>query len=494
MDKSVYHLLVLAQLPRNPLRLDRRPKHSSSEGEARALGKGHQKRKKGSGFQSEPRLLGFKNDRAEIGDYEETREEARKESIRKVTVNMLPWQLKELTEQRLVEVVANGREESEMLEYKRLVPFGTWDERLKFLKSVSAFANTFGGDIVIGVEASDGIPTLPIVGIQSSEIDDFKLTYESVARHSLEPSLPAGTVAFKSIPIGHDGQAVLVARIARSWLGPHRVGHQGDRDFWIRTNAGKEPMTIAQLRDAFVLSGTVREKIRDFANERVNDIAGYGGGRPDAPVELLRWDSPMFVLHVLPVAAFARHDLQIGVVRYRDQSSKLAPISTRVHETFLNLNGVATFRDEKSTTRAYTQLYREGMLEALQCVPAKLLPGSMPPEREMYVGYFERDMRDALSRYLSLLTDESIGAPICVFLTLLHASNCRLAYTQERYFSSPRTVGSNVAALPEILIHDISDAEVDKQLKVLFDSLWNCGDVPASPSFDNAGTWRGPRP
>jgi predicted HTH transcriptional regulator len=88
---------------------------------------------------------------------------------------MLPWELKELTEQRLIEVVTNGREESQRLEYKRSMPFGTWEERLKVLKAVTAFANTFGGDLVIGIEARDGFPQLPIVGIPAAEADSFKL-------------------------------------------------------------------------------------------------------------------------------------------------------------------------------------------------------------------------------------------------------------------------------------------------------------------------------
>src|SRR5258708_28019151 len=149
---------------------------------------------------------------------------------------MLPWELKELTEQRLVEVVTNGLEESQTLEYKRSMPFGTWDEKLKVLKAVTAFANTFGGDLVIGIEARDGIPQLQIVGIPAAEIDRFMLAYESVVRDSLEPSLPTGTVAFQPIPIGHDGQAVLVARVAQSWRVPHRIGRLGNRDFWTRTN------------------------------------------------------------------------------------------------------------------------------------------------------------------------------------------------------------------------------------------------------------------
>ena len=328
-----------------------------------------------------------------------------------------------------------------------------------------------------------------------AEIDGLKLAFESVARDSLEPSLPAGTVAFKSIVVGREGQAVLVARIAQSWLAPHRIGRQGNRDFWTRTNAGKEPMTIAQLRDAFVLSGTVREKIREFVYERVNDLAGNAGGPPDAPIDLHRhahYDSPAFVLHVLPVAALARHDIHIGVVRISE-------------------NRVANWRRSQPEARIRPQFERRSHCSArnLQLADSRSSiakgcwkhfnpsqhdgSGGMPPEREMYVGYFERDLREALSRYLSLLADESIGAPICLYLTLLHASNCRLEYTQEWYFRSPRMVGSNIAVLPEVLIHDTSAAEVDKQLKVLFDSLWNCGDTPADPSFDENGTWCGPK-
>jgi Putative DNA-binding domain len=405
---------------------------------------------------------------------------------------MLPWTLEDLNESRLAEVVANGREESQTLEYKRSMSVANDDEKLKILKAVSAFANTLGGDLVIGVDAPDGVPTSSsLLGVPTAEIDGFKLAFQSFAEYNLEPSLPAGAVTFKSVPLAPDNaRAVLVARVTQSWLGPHRIGKKGNRDFWTRTNAGKEPMTIWQLRDAFTLSSAVRERVREFVNERI-DYLSSGGGLPSTPVAL-PYDMPKFVLHVIPIASFARHGLQIEVVRYRQNSWKLRPISTfQTWDTALNLDGVATFRGSKYPTVGYTQLYREGIIEAVQCVPAKLLPGTAPPEREMYAGYFESEMREALSGYLSLLANECISAPTCLYLTLLDASNCRLTYTQMPYFQSRRTVGSNVATLPEILIHDAA-GQVDRELKILFDALWNCVDVPASPSFNDAGTWCGP--
>src|SRR5208282_1661978 len=99
---------------------------------------------------------------------------------------MLPWPLRNLTEENLRESKANERTESQSLEYKRLMLGNTPDEKLELLKAVSAFANTLGGDLVLGIDAPDGVPT-DIIGIPSSEIDKFKLKLESIVRDNLEP-------------------------------------------------------------------------------------------------------------------------------------------------------------------------------------------------------------------------------------------------------------------------------------------------------------------
>ena len=56
-------------------------------------------------------------------------------------------------------LVADAVAESKTIEYKQEMPGGTREEKIKFLAAVSSFANTAGGDLLIGVPAQDGIPT-----------------------------------------------------------------------------------------------------------------------------------------------------------------------------------------------------------------------------------------------------------------------------------------------------------------------------------------------
>src|SRR5258705_7275190 len=123
-------------------------------------------------------------------------------------------------------------------------------------------------------------------------------------RYNLHTSLLSHGIAFKIVPVGAT-EAVLVVRVAQSWLAPHRIGKPGNREFWARSSAGKYPMTIWQLRDAFVLSGSVHERIRSFVSDRVEDCGEYYRLAIEFPN-----DQPRAVLHLVPLSAFARPELR----------------------------------------------------------------------------------------------------------------------------------------------------------------------------------------
>jgi predicted HTH transcriptional regulator len=168
---------------------------------------------------------------------------------------VLPWPLASLTLDKINEVIANGLPESQTLELKSTLLVGSDEsQKLKLLKMTSSFANTFGGDVLFGVAEEDGIAKPP-VGVPASEVDQFKLKVEQIVRDNLEPSLPGSGLTFSEPLKVREDKVVLVLRIARSWLAPHRVGKQGNREFWTRNSSGKSPMTIWQLRDAFLASG-----------------------------------------------------------------------------------------------------------------------------------------------------------------------------------------------------------------------------------------------
>src|SRR5215813_3230520 len=152
--------------------------------------------------------------------------------------------------ERLLGVAREGK----TLEFKQLMPAKSDREVIQFLSAVSAFANSTGGDLLIGIMAEDGIAK-SITGIPIAGFDDEKLRLEQLLADNIEPRLPV--VGFHSVPCGN-GNHVVAIRVQRSWLLPHRV-LKNDK-FYGRNSAGKYPLDVGELRNAFALREAVSSR------------------------------------------------------------------------------------------------------------------------------------------------------------------------------------------------------------------------------------------
>ena len=135
-------------------------------------------------------------------------------------------------------------------------------------KAVSAFANTAGGDLLLGVEAVEGVATA-LPGLDLDNPDGETLRLENMIRDGLEPRLPRVEVCPVKIA---EHRYVLVVRVPRSWIAPHRV--RKNRQFYARNAAGAYPLDVGELRAAFTMSETVAARIRDFRTYRLARIHG----------------------------------------------------------------------------------------------------------------------------------------------------------------------------------------------------------------------------
>jgi hypothetical protein len=102
------------------------------------------------------------------------------------------------------------------------------------------------------------------------------------------------------------GKWVMILRIPRSWLAPHRVTLENHGHFYGRTSAGHFQLDVPQLRTAFELSSTLAERMRDFRADRLSKI---GAGEIPTP---LHETMAKIVFHLIPFGAFepsARFDL-----------------------------------------------------------------------------------------------------------------------------------------------------------------------------------------
>ena len=83
---------------------------------------------------------------------------------------MIPFPLERITEQTLEELRANPVREKNTIDYKSATYGNNRQQHIEFLADVSSFANTNGGDLVIGVQELDGMPTaIPGIAIRVDE-------------------------------------------------------------------------------------------------------------------------------------------------------------------------------------------------------------------------------------------------------------------------------------------------------------------------------------
>src|SRR5271166_4509007 len=156
---------------------------------------------------------------------------------------------------KIESLISNEVRESLTFEYKEALPGGGREERKEFLADVSAFANAAGGDIIFGVrEKREGNKTTALpekaVGLAGINVDATIRQLESVITDGIEPRISG--LRIKPI-YGFECGPVIVMRIPKSYLSPHMVKLGASR-FYSRTNAGKQPLDVTQIRSAFALS------------------------------------------------------------------------------------------------------------------------------------------------------------------------------------------------------------------------------------------------
>ncbi len=273
---------------------------------------------------------------------------------------MIDRELDEIVPEDLQRLHANGVPESRTLEYKQQLPGGTDGERKEFLGDVSSFANAIGGDLVYGVtEAREdgratGIPAT-VTGLAGINQDIEGRRLESMLRDGVAPRLPSVRLRWMQ---GFPEGPVLIIRVARSWSGPHMVTYQQHSRFYARAGGGKYALDVFELRQAFLNSGSLRERAREFRAERLGRLLA-------GEMAMALSSTALICVHVLPHAALAgafEVDLQLAA----NQGRNLQPFySDRLGWTY-NLDGLVAFSPQHDgTNSAYLQVHRNGVLETV---------------------------------------------------------------------------------------------------------------------------------
>lgn len=386
-----------------------------------------------------------------------------------------------ITEDHLSRLIATGAAESHHIEYKRETYGGNDDARREFLADISSFANSLGGDLIIGIAASKGVPTefCPFPGDAAAEV----LRLEQMARAGLSPSI--ANLRPIAVPLSQGGH-VIVLRIPKSYNPPHRVIFKNSGRFWARSSAGKFEPNVEELRRIFLEFPLIGDRVRSFRAERVAKIAAG-----EAPVGLLGGGN--LILHVVPFSAL---DLS-GTLPLEEVSRNVhsfppfdLPRASGFKFTFDGLLTVSNADRISKPQRSYVQVSRAGIVEA---VASSLVRGV---NNDMIVlPIIETKVVKSARTYTASLQSFGIEPPFAVAVTLVNVKGFRFLqeYMEDSFMEDiPRAMLDRdefhfVEAVFETVPVGYQDCA--SQLRATLDHMANAAGLPTSKHFDSNGNY-----
>jgi len=389
---------------------------------------------------------------------------------------MINEDIEQITKDDLQALIDNKVLERKTLEYKQALPSNSDSAKKEFLADVSSFANASGGDLIFGITENKktGAPK-SLDGLSIENPDQEVLRLDNIIRTGIQPRIPL--ISTRSIPLDN-AKVALIIRVPKSWVAPHRVIWGGHDKFYSRSSNGKYPLDVGELRNAFNLSETITERIRDFRTDRISKIIAN-----ETPVPF--YDNPKIVLHLIPIIAFTTAQ-SYDISKVASGSEKMVPIYCGGWNSRYNLDGFLSYSwDKDRGSHSYVQLFRNGIIEAVEGLLLE------PHETGLFIPSiaYEKELITSLAEYLSVLKALNVEPPIFIFLTLLGIKGYTMAIDTWRYWVHERhTIDRDVLTLPEVMIESFDEA-TEKMLKPCFDSIWNACGFAEDFYYNDEGKW-----
>lgn len=367
----------------------------------------------------------------------------------------------------LKRLVASGTAESNVLEFKA----APWDRndagKREVLKDITAFANTHGGVILVGVTERSNAAT-GFAPIDPANAETERSRINDLITNGVEPRLYGVNIAIAAI----DGGSVLAIAIPRSPSRPHRVTTQNWNRIWLRNSTGAYEANMADLRNLFLQSAEITERAERYHRDRLPLI------RAGDIVQNLNTEPSGIVIHVIPADAFTITPA-VDPKRAYELEANFRPIGRTDFSPRFTFDGFLNLRGGE-TCHGYTLVRRDGIVEAIK------VGLSMGEQLPIYPT--EARIVHATRRYAEGLFAAGVVPPLYVYVTLQGAGGRRIAYENSPMFDDGEPISRSDLHLPVAVIEDSSEAAVAAALKPAFDAIWNAGGYVGSLSYET-GVW-----
>jgi hypothetical protein len=263
----------------------------------------------------------------------------------------------------------------------------------------------------------------------------------------------------------------------------------GSSRFYARTTAGsKYQLDVHQIRNAFVSSESIGDRIRDFRLDRVARIIA-----DDTP-SLIK-GGPRLAVHVLPIQSFAPgftvevNNLKTAV------SMELLPFGGGGGSTVYNFDGLlhrSVPAEDAKHGGGYVQLFRNGCIESVSAdifgnvtvpgIPSKDLEPTMIRETGKYLNF--------------VFTALGIGPSYIVAVSLLGVRGLGMILGPGA--RGGITIDRDNLLIPDLFIEEIPVAEGERRenfrwaariLQPICDTIWNACGFIRSNNYDGENQW-----
>lgn len=392
----------------------------------------------------------------------------------------LPSKLVETTQVHLEQLIEERVQEGPHVDFKRELP-PAWDNGSKheLYADVSAFANAGGGDLIYGLEEDDEgqpaalVPLDPNPDETARRLADFLL-------NGVEPRIPGVQVHSVPVTVGEVTGSAFVIRVPQSWAGPHRV--RSNFKFYIREGNRKRELDMPELRGLFVRSESQARKVQDFRAERLGKIL-----TGDAPCRLV--EGAVWVLHLIPTQA-ALGDGNIDPLPYLDFIRRIPCLGS--HDSGsprINLDGALGPRPltPEGATHGYTQLFRNGFIEAVYVITHQGQNGAL----QLHGAAYERHAAELLAKIRAELEHAGFHPEVTAMMSLLGADRIELAFNRVNWTldAMQGRFDRKTVVLPDVLVP--AGATPYRGMKPMFDLVWQAAGMHGSINFNEAGEWQG---
>jgi hypothetical protein len=244
--------------------------------------------------------------------------------------------------------------------------------------------------------------------------------------------------------------------------------------FYTRGPNGKVPMDVTAIRDGFLQAATRREQIGKIRRARVARIVANEGS---APLD----EGMRVILHVVPIDYHEEAWSRFRQLNGNDVLNILRPFEGSVQNLRFNLDGYLV---TAMHGRAYTQLFRDGTIEAV------VAPGPGANER-VYISAHEIEewLIEGLERAKTIYDRIDVSGPFAIGVTLALVRGAYLVpnYEGARWDRELPAINEDVALMPLDEVADIREP-ADILLAQSIETLWNTGGYQGSPYYKD-GHW-----